>query len=240
MDIKDPRTQKTLLVVMGMLAVGYLYFVASFVPFGFHKLTEEKKELESKYEQLSADLNKARQTVARKEQLEKEFAEVQHRYDAARRLLPEEKEVANLLRMVTLVGQQEGVHFELFKPGPQIVQGYYIENPVDVRVTGPYHAVGQFLADVANLSRIVNVSKLGLSAYDKGDDDETVQASFTASAYTLNPNPLPAAGAEDKDTGKGGKPGKGVKNAKGARNAKGGAVDRGAKKATGKEVAHEG
>ena len=97
MDIKDPRTQKTLLVVMGMLAVGYLYFVASFVPFGFHKLTEEKKELEAKYEQLSADLNKARQTVARKEQLEKEFSEVQHRYDAARRLLPEEKEVANLV-----------------------------------------------------------------------------------------------------------------------------------------------
>jgi type IV pilus assembly protein PilO len=234
MDIKDPRTQKALLAVMAMLAVGYLYFMASFVPFGYHKLTEEKKELESKYEQLSADLNKARQTVARKEQLEKEFAEVQHRYDAARRLLPEEKEVANLLRMVTLVGQQEGVHFELFKPGPQMVQGYYIENPVDVKVNGPYHAVGQFLADVANLSRIVNVSKLSLATYEKGDEDDTVQASFTASAYTLNPNPPPPVGAHDKDAGKDGK------SAKGAKGAKGGAAARGLKKATGKEVPNEG
>ena len=235
MDIKDPRTQKTLLVVIAMAAVGYLYFFATFVPFGYHRLTAEQKELEGKYEQLSADLNKARQTVARKEQLETEFAEVQHRYDAARRLLPEEKEVANLLRMVTLVGQQEGVHFELFKPAPQVVQGYYIENPVDVKVTGPYHAVGQFLADVANLSRIVNVTKLGLTAFDKGDDDETVEASFTASAYTLNPNPPPAIGDAEKAAGKNGKPA--GKAAKGSKN---GAVDKGGKKATGKEVRNEG
>jgi type IV pilus assembly protein PilO len=200
MDFKDPKAQKMVLAGMAMAGVGYLYFFASFVPFGYRAMSAEKKELQSKYEQLSSDLNKARQTLSSMNRVEAEFEAIQKRWQAAERLLPEQKEVANLLRMVSLVGQQSGITFELFKPMPAVPMGYYIENPVDVKVTGGYHEIGEFLADVANLSRIVKVSNLTLTNYDKGDTDETVHAAFTASAYTLNPDP-PAeepAGKESK------------------------------------------
>ena len=206
MDIKDPKAQKFVLACMFVAGLGYLYFFATFVPFGYRAMTAEKQALQDKYEKLSSDLNKARQTLSSMARVEKEFDAIQRRYEAARILLPEEKEVANLLRMVSLVGQQSGVEFELFKPRAQVSQGYYTENPVDVKVTGGYHEVGQFLAEVANLSRIVKVSNLNLAEIKEPERTETVTASFTASAFTLNPNPpADAAGDDGKDAKKGGK-----------------------------------
>lgn len=236
MDIKDPKVQKSLLVGILMAAGGYLYFFAGFMPFGYQAMQKEKKGLQVKYEQLSSDLEKARQTAANMPRVEREFDLVQRRYTAAQKLLPEEREVANLLRMVSLVGQQEGVKFELFRPSPQVVQGYYIENPVDVKVVGGYHEVGSFLAEVANLSRIINVARLNLKAYATGTAEETVEASFTASAYTMNPNPPTAGeGAEKDATGK-----KAARSARGGKGARSGAAETGAKKAAGKEAGNEG
>src|SRR5689334_12662540 len=122
MDFKDPKNQKLVLAGIAVAGLGYLYFFATFVPFGYRAMAAEKKELQGRYEQLSSDLNKARQTLSSMARVEREFDVIQRRYDAARVLLPEEKEVANLLRMVSLVGQQSGVEFELFKPLPQVQQ----------------------------------------------------------------------------------------------------------------------
>jgi type IV pilus assembly protein PilO len=198
MDFKNPRAQKLVLAGIAMVGVGYLYFFATFVPFGYRAMAAEKKQLQTQYEQLSSDLNKARQTLSSMGKVTAEFEAIQRRWTAAQTLLPEEREVANLLRMVSLVGQQAGVSFDLFRPMPTLPQGYYIENPVDIKVTGGYHEVGEFLADVANLSRIVKVSNLSIQGFDQGMTDETVQASFTASAYTLNPNPEPVEVEADK------------------------------------------
>jgi len=197
MDFKDPRAQRTVLLMIAMLGIGYLYFFATFVPFGYRAMMSEKKDLQAKYEQLSNDLNKARQTLANMARVEREFEEINKKYQAAQTLLPEDKEVANLLRMVALVGQQSGVKFNLFRPMPAAPQGYYVENPVSVKVVGGYHDVGNFLAEVANLSRIVNVKNLLIEENKKSEDDEgAVEATFTASAYTLNPNP--AVEADDE------------------------------------------
>lgn len=205
MDIKDPRAQKLALTGIVLAGVGYLYFFATFVPFGYRAMSVEKKELQEQYEQLSSDLNKARQTLSSMARVEKEFSAIQSKYEAARRLLPEEKEVANLLRMVSLVGQQAGVEFELFRPQAVVDRGYYIENPVEVKVAGDYHEVGGFLADVANLSRIVKVTNLNLTNRSNAEQSGTVSATFTASAFTLNPNPSPEPGSSKGKADAGGK-----------------------------------
>ena len=124
-------------------------------------------------------------------ELKKEFALLNQRWAVAQELLPSEKEVASLLRKVTIAGQEAGVKFLLFKPGTANPQTYFTENPVQVSVTGGFHRAGTFLSEIAELSRLVNVSQLKLKGFDKGDLDDTVQADFVATAYTLaegNPN----------------------------------------------------
>ena len=201
MNIRDRKTQKLLLVGVGVVSILYLYFFSTFVPFGHRAVAEEKDRLSQEYQQLSSDLSNARQSLNNLEEVERQYEIITRRWEVASELLPEEREVATLLRKVTLVGQQSGVEFELFKPKQSIPGGIYTENPVDVQVIGGYHQVGAFLAEVANLDRIINVTGLRLTSHENGTGEKTVQAFFTATAYTLNPGGTVEPEGEEQDAG---------------------------------------
>jgi type IV pilus assembly protein PilO len=201
LDIKDPKTQKMLLIGLGTAALVYLYVFADFVPFNFKARSREIGTLKAEYTQKANELSKAQQLVNRLPELKKEFALLNQRWAIAQELLPSQKEVASLLRKVTLAGQEAGIKFELFKPGEPKTQTYFTENPVEVQVTGGFHHAGTFFSEIAELSRLVNVSQLKLHGFDKGDADETVEANFIATAYTLaegKPNEPAKPGAATK------------------------------------------
>jgi len=200
MNIRDPRTQKLIGVGAGIAAVLYLYFFSTFLPFGHRAMAQEKGKLEQEYRQLSSDLSNARQSLNNLAEVERQYEVITKRWEVASELLPEQREVATLLRKITLVGQQSGVEFDLFKPKDRVPGEIYTENPVEIEVVGGYHQVGSFLAEVANLDRIINVSGLKLTSLDDGKDSQTLKASFVATAYTLNPNP-PADATKDKAKG---------------------------------------
>lgn len=202
MDIKDPRTQKLILIGIGVSAILYLYFFSTFIPFGHRAMSAEKGKLEQEYQLLSSDLSKARQSLNNLAEVERQYKLITGRWEVAAGLLPENREVAALLRKVTLVGQSSGVRFELFRPVAQIPGGIYTENPVEVEVVGGFHEVGAFLAEIANLDRIINVTELTLSQPNDEKIKKTVHASFKATAYTLNPAvPAQSAEGDAKDEG---------------------------------------
>jgi type IV pilus assembly protein PilO len=74
-----------------------------------------------------------------------------------------------------------GLQFELFKPGSVEVKDYYAELPIAIRVTGRFHDVGSFAADVANLSRIVTLQNLNLTVVGR---DSQGQLAMDATART--------------------------------------------------------
>lgn len=185
LDLKDPKTQRMVLVGLGTAALVYLYVFADFVPFNYRARSKEIGTLRAEYTQKANELSKAQQLVNRLPELKREFALLNQRWAIAQELLPTQKEVASLLRKVTLAGQESGIKFVLFKPGEPRPQAYFTENPVQVTVTGGFHHTGTFFSEIAELSRLVNVSQLKLHGFDKGDVDETVQADFIATAYTL-------------------------------------------------------
>ena len=80
----------------------------------------------------------------------------------------------------------------MFKPAPMKSETYYTTMPIDITVYGGYHQVGSFLAELANMRRIVTVSNMRLTTNSKGDGLATTSASMTASAYSLVTNPTPA------------------------------------------------
>lgn len=201
-DLKDPKTQKMVLVGAGIVALVYFFVFATYIPFNYRARSSEITQLKSQYTQKMNELTKAQQLVNRLPELKKEFELLNQRWQVAQELLPSQKEVASLLRKVTIAGQEAGVHFLLFKPGEAKPAAYFTENPVTVSVTGGFHRAGTFLSEIADLSRLVNVSELKIKQFDKGDLDETVQADFTATAYTLaegTPNePAKQSGAVSK------------------------------------------
>ena len=188
MDFKDPKVQKTLIVGILLVIIGYVYFFTSFMPFFFQPLKARVNTLDSEYDKISAELEKARKTVNSLARLEEEYERLHEKWMAAQSLLPQEREVAQLLRKVTRAGSQSGIRFELFEPQIPVTKEFITENPVKVRIRGEYHEVGVFLSKVANLDRIINVTGLRVKPLKDKENTGgfTVEAEMTMTAFTMN------------------------------------------------------
>jgi len=80
------------------------------------------------------------------------------------RQLPNKTEVPNLLVDITQAGLGRGLNFVLFKPDKEKPKEFYAELPINIKVTGSYHELGQFVSDLAALPRIVTIGNIDITA----------------------------------------------------------------------------
>lgn len=92
--------------------------------------------------------------------LKKQREQVQQYVTQLEKQLPSKAEMDALLSDINQAGLGRSLQFELFRPGQVSVKDYYAELPIAVRVTGRYHDMGAFAADIASLSRIVTLNNL--------------------------------------------------------------------------------
>ena len=199
-DFRSPAVQKlSLAIPVAGGALGIFYFT-HLLPFSFPNSREHIASLKDDYEKKSSELARARASVADLPRFEAEYDQLHQRWELAAELLPTDRQLSTLLRKITLAGQQTGVQFVTFRPEGQKPSEYQTELPVHIAVTGPYHNIGSFLAELANLRRIVTVSNLHLVSTNKPDDG-TTSAEFVASAYSLNTTPVTVSPAAAKGKG---------------------------------------
>jgi type IV pilus assembly protein PilO len=92
--------------------------------------------------------------------LRKQKLEVQEYVTQLERQLPAKAEMDALLSDINQAGLGRGLQFELFRPGQALIREYYAELPISLRVSGRFHDFGAFVADIANLSRIVTLHNI--------------------------------------------------------------------------------
>jgi len=97
-------------------------------------------------------------------ELRKQKLQVEEYVTQLEKQLPGKAEMDALLSDINQAGIGRGLQFELFRPGQVTVKDYYAELPIAIRVSGRYHDIGSFTADVANLSRIVTLHNLGIGS----------------------------------------------------------------------------
>jgi type IV pilus assembly protein PilO len=97
-------------------------------------------------------------------ELRKQKQQVEEYVTQLEKQLPGKAEMDALLTDINQAGIGRGLQFELFRPGAVAVRDYYAELPITIRVTGRYHDIGAFTADIANLSRIVTLHDLSITA----------------------------------------------------------------------------
>jgi type IV pilus assembly protein PilO len=140
----------------GMVVAGW--FVA------LSDATDELDAERGKEPTLKADYrNKLAQAVNLGE-LRKQKLQVEEYVTQLEKQLPGKAEMDALLSDINTAGLGRGLQFELFRPGQVVVKDYYAELPISIRVTGRYHDIGAFAADVANLSRIVTLHNMSIAA----------------------------------------------------------------------------
>jgi type IV pilus assembly protein PilO len=151
-----------LCVAVTLLVVGALWFVW---------LTNSNDELEierAKEVTLRADYQVKVAQAANLDLLKKQREQVQQYVTLLEKQLPSKAEMDALLSDINQAGLGRSLQFELFRPGQIDVKDYYAELPIALRVTGRYHDMGAFVADVANLSRIVTLNNMTIAPQKDG------------------------------------------------------------------------
>lgn len=116
-------------------------------------------------------------------ELRKQKLQVQEYVTQLEKQLPGKAEMDALLSDINQAGLGRGLLFELFRPGQLVVRDYYAELPISIRVTGRYHDIGAFAADVANLSRIVTLHDLAITTVAQKDATGSLAMDVVARTY---------------------------------------------------------
>jgi type IV pilus assembly protein PilO len=132
--------------------------------FAWLKTSDEELIAEkAREEQLREDYRKKLVQAVNLDALRKQLEQVQQYVTQLEKQLPSKAEMDALLSDINQAGLGRSLQFELFRPGQVSVKEYYAELPIALRVTGTYHDIGLFAADIANLSRIVTLNNLTLT-----------------------------------------------------------------------------
>jgi type IV pilus assembly protein PilO len=97
-------------------------------------------------------------------ELRKQKQQVEEYVTQLEKQLPGKAEMDALLSDINQAGLGRGLQFELFRPGQVVVRDYYAELPITIRISGKYHDLGAFAADIANLSRIVTLHDMAIAS----------------------------------------------------------------------------
>ncbi len=168
LDPKDPSLWPPLprLLLCVVIAAG----VAALL--WFFKINEYQDELEAeraKEVSLREDYQRKLVKAVSLDALKKQREQVQQYVIQLEKQLPSKAEMAALLSDINQAGLGRSLQFELFRPGQVVARDYYAELPISIRVTGKYHDIGAFAADIANLSRIVTLNNISLAPANSKD-----------------------------------------------------------------------
>lgn len=150
-----PRNLLFVAVCVGVVAALWFFWLKG--------VDEELVAEKAREEQLRTTYRSKLVQAVNLDALRKQLEQVQQYVTQLEKQLPSKAEMDALLSDINQAGLGRSLQFELFRPGQIVVREYYAELPIAIRVTGTYHDIGLFAADIANLSRIVTLNNLSLA-----------------------------------------------------------------------------
>jgi len=132
-----------------------------------------------------ADVARGVQTAKRLPEFESQVAELETRLDNLRAVLPEEKDVADILRRIQGLAAQSNLSIQRFTPQPSVQQAMYAEVPFKLQAEGTFHNLGAFFDRVSKFPRIINISSISIKAKPQPDENTTIIAECVATTFVL-------------------------------------------------------
>jgi len=144
-------------IFLVLVAASYWYFL-------YQPYAEEMTLLQEKIEARRQTVEKHKQVAAQLDTFKAQVSDLEAKLRVLLRELPESREIPGLIRQISDVGVRTGLQISGIRPQPEQRKEFYAEIPIQVRVKGPYHAVGRFFDDLAHLERIISVDSVQIDA----------------------------------------------------------------------------
>jgi type IV pilus assembly protein PilO len=159
----------------------------------------EQEAIETRKAQLATmrtAIDRGLATAKRLPEFRREVDQLEAQLDRLRAVLPEERDVADLLRSVQAMATQSRLTIRGFTPRAVTRRQMHAEWPIGLQLEGTYHDIGMFLERVSKFPRIINVGDIHIQAQTLQSSAATVTADCTATTFVLLEGPAaPAAPA---------------------------------------------
>lgn len=156
---------------------------------------EEVASLNDQVTQLQAKNQAAQIATQRINEFRSLYASKMSEYDELKVLLPEEREITNVLQGLQDTARDSRLIVMRFSPREDTQQDFILAKPVEIEVDSNFNNLRGFFDKMAKLQRIVSITDFKLNQLDKQTADKTLHASFLLSAYYATPENLTTTAA---------------------------------------------
>ena len=176
--------QLVVLVGIGsLLYLGVWYFFTS-------ETRAEVAALNEQITTLTAKNEAAKVATQRINEFRSLYASKSAEYDELKVLLPEEREITNVLQGLQDTAGESRLIVSRFSPRDDVMQDSMMSKPVEIEVDSNFNNLRAFFDKMAKLQRIVSISDFKLNQLDKQSADRTLHAQFLLTAYYAAPENL--------------------------------------------------
>jgi len=190
--------QLLLLVCIASLAYGSVYYF-------FTSVTREEVRLKNEeVATLQAKNEAARVATQHINEFRALYASKAVEYEELKVLLPEQREITNVLQGLQDNARDSRMTVMRFSPREDSQQDVIMAKPVEIEVDSNFNNLRAFYDKMAKLPRIVSISDFKINQLDKQTGEKTLHAQFLLTAYYADPEMMNKPAAPEKDV-KGGK-----------------------------------
>lgn len=185
---KNLKWHFQLMILVGVAAFMYTlvwYFVTSETRVEIATLTDQVSQLQQKNET-------ARLATQRINEFRSLYASKSAEYEELKVLLPEQREITNVLQGLQDTANDSKLIVMRFSPREETQQDLIMAKPVEVEVDSNFNNLRAFFDAMAKLPRIVSITDFKLNQLEKQSDAKTLHAQFLLTAYYAAPTDLNA------------------------------------------------
>lgn len=171
--------------IAALLYAGVWYFFTS-------ETRAEVVALNDQVAQLKAKNETARVATQRINEFRALFASKSEEYEELKVLLPEQREITNVLQGLQDTANSSRMVMMRFAPRDDTQQDMIMAKPVEVEVDSNFNNLRAFFEQMAKLPRIVSITDFKINQLEKQTDVKTLHAQFLLTAYYAAPTDLNA------------------------------------------------
>ena len=180
--------------------IGAFVLVCAGAVFGFWHfyVVDVQADIEMRQSRLNTikkDVAKGVAAARRLPEFQAQIDQLEERLASLTAVLPEQKDVADILRRIQTLASQSSLSIQRFTPQPTVQQTLYAEVPFRLQAEGTYHKLGEFFDRISKFPRIINVSEISIRAANDTASGTTIVAECLATTFVLQEGVVAKKGA---------------------------------------------
>ena len=169
-------------LALGVYA-GFWYFVT-------RGTRQKTKDLNAQIAVLQKENMEAQIASQRLAEFRTAYKNKQEELDELRALLPEQRELTNVLQGIQDRARMTSLQLRKFTPKDDVQEAYYSGKKIDVAVQSSFSGLRMFFDQMAKYQRIVSITNFEIKQLDKQLMNKTVEARFDMTAYYVSSEKL--------------------------------------------------